>query len=76
MPTISGKLGPRELATLRLLARGQDTATIARNLGVKPTTVRSYVRAISTKWHTSNRAEIVTVGRRLGLIPDTSTKEN
>lgn len=76
MPTTTDKLGPRELATVRLLARGMQTADIAANLGVKPTSVRSYIACIAKKWGTRDRAEIVQFARRRGLIPDQHTERS
>lgn len=63
------QLSRRELATVHHLAQGMTTADIARRLGVKPASVRSYIRCIAAKWGTRDRAEIVAVARHRGLIP-------
>lgn len=62
-------LSRREQATVQHLAQGMTTADIARRLGVKPASVRSYIRCIAAKWGTSSRTEIVQVARHRGLIP-------
>ena len=59
----------RELTVLRLLPTRLSTREIARELHVSPNTVRSHVQAIYRKLQVNSRAEAVTHGRQLGLLP-------
>lgn len=58
----------RELAVLRLLARGAETAEIARELGISATTVRNHVQHLLDKLGAHNRLQAVSVARRHGLL--------
>jgi DNA-binding CsgD family transcriptional regulator len=52
-------LSPREQEVVALLARGSDTATIARTLWISPHTVRDHVKAVFAKVGVSNRQELL-----------------
>jgi DNA-binding CsgD family transcriptional regulator len=52
-------LSPREQEVVRLLARGCDTATIARTLWISPHTVRDHVKAVFAKVGVANRQELL-----------------
>lgn len=68
--TITGRLGPREIETLRGIAAGRSTADIARSLHVTKGSVRSYLRGIYAKLGVPTREDAVRVGRRLGYVTD------
>jgi LuxR family transcriptional regulator, maltose regulon positive regulatory protein len=63
-------LTERELVVLRLLPSRLTTREISRELSVSVTTIRSQVQAIYRKLQASSRAEAVTRGRELGLLPE------
>jgi two-component system nitrate/nitrite response regulator NarL len=64
----SSPLTARELAVLRLLARGAETADIARELGISATTVRNHVQHLLEKLGAHNRLQAVSLARRRGLL--------
>jgi DNA-binding NarL/FixJ family response regulator len=66
----ASQLGPREIQTLRLVARGLSVSEMATVMGVQRTSVRSYLRDIASKWGTAERADMVRIGRRLGIVTD------
>lgn len=49
----------REYGVVKQLMAGQTTKQIAQTLGVKPSTIRSYLRSLFGKTHTSTRAALV-----------------
>lgn len=67
-PNAVPRLSPRELDTLRLLARLYSDKQIARMLGVSPETVKIYMKALRLQFGVSNRGQIVTRALRLGII--------
>lgn len=58
----------RELAVLRLLARGAETTEIASELGISATTVRNHVQHLLDKLGAHNRLQAVSLARRHGLL--------
>jgi DNA-binding NarL/FixJ family response regulator len=58
----------RELAVLRLMARGASNKEIARQLSISEHTVKSHVSNIFTKLETRDRAETVAKAIQKGLI--------
>ncbi|SEO83240.1 response regulator transcription factor [Actinacidiphila rubida] len=68
--TITGRLGPREIQTLRGIARGQTLAEIAHDMRVTKDSVRSYLRDVRTKLGVLTREDAVRVGRHLGYITE------
>ncbi len=62
-------LTPRELEVLRFLADGLANKEIAFQLSLSPHTVKFHVAQILAKLDAASRAEAVTLGIRLGLIP-------
>jgi DNA-binding CsgD family transcriptional regulator len=64
----SSPLTARELSVLRLLARGAETADIARELGISATTVRNHVQHLLEKLGAHNRLQAVSLARRHGLL--------
>jgi two-component system nitrate/nitrite response regulator NarL len=59
---------PRELDVLHLLARGLDTATIAKRLGIAPHTVEWHVRHLIEKLQVHSKLQAVVEAARRGLI--------
>lgn len=64
------EFAPRELATLKLLAKGLSNKDIATTLGIKPVTVREYVSAIMQELGVDNRIQAVLAAKERGLILD------
>ena len=64
-PTLSG----REYEVLSHVALGCTNAEIATRLGLRPDTVKSYLRTVMSKLDVGNRREAVVVARRFGLLP-------
>jgi NarL family two-component system response regulator LiaR len=63
----SEPLTPRELDTLRLIARGQSNQEIATTLSVHERTVAKYVSNILDKLHLANRTQAALYAIREGL---------
>jgi two-component system nitrate/nitrite response regulator NarL len=59
---------PRERDVLRLLAEGQDTATLARRLGIAPHTVEWHVSHLIEKLRVHSKLQAVIAAARAGLI--------
>jgi DNA-binding NarL/FixJ family response regulator len=59
---------PRELDVLHLLARGLDTLTIGRHLGIAPHTVEWHVRHLIEKLQVHSKLQAVVEAARKGLI--------
>lgn len=58
----------RELAVLRLLARGAETADMARELGISTNTVRNHVQHLLDKLGARSRLQAVSLAGRLGFL--------
>jgi DNA-binding CsgD family transcriptional regulator len=71
--TLLGRLTRREREVLKLLAAGSSNRDIAGNLGVKYTTVRSYVRALIEKLDAHSALEAVAHAHAFGLVEDDLT---
>jgi GAF domain-containing protein len=65
-----GRLSRREREVLRLLAAGVSNHDIADRLGVRYTTVRSYVRALIEKLDAHSALEAVAHAHAYGLVDD------
>ena len=61
-------LAPRERAVLKLLAQGGRSADIARELGIKPSTVDTHRRNIKKKLRLSTIADLTRYAIREGLL--------
>jgi two-component system, NarL family, response regulator YdfI len=61
-------LTKRELEVLQLLAQGQANKQIAAALSISEHTVKFHISSIYSKLGVNNRAEVVRVGARSGLI--------
>lgn len=67
-PARPGRLTPREVEVLQLLATGSDTATMAKQMFLSPNSVKDHVRSIYRKLEVHDRAAAVAEGFRLGLL--------
>ncbi|WFE25450.1 response regulator transcription factor [Solwaraspora sp. WMMD791] len=62
-------LAPREVQTLRLIARGLTHAQAARELGLTAATVDTYVKRIRVKLAVGNKAELTRRAIEFGYVP-------
>lgn len=62
-----GELTGRERQVLERLLEAEDTAGIARSLGVAPSTVRTHLQSVLLKLGVHNRLEAVNVALEAGL---------
>ncbi|MEU3462062.1 helix-turn-helix transcriptional regulator [Streptomyces sp. NPDC006733] len=62
-------LAPRELDVLAAVASGATNAAAAQRLGLRPETVKSYLRSAMRKLGAHTRLEAVVSARRAGLLP-------
>ena len=67
-PTGAGRLTPRELEVLHLVALGWDTARIAQELGVSEHTALNHIRNLRQKLNAQNKLEAVIIAVRLGIL--------
>jgi two-component system nitrate/nitrite response regulator NarL len=61
-------LSPREREVLSALVRGEDTAALARSLGMSTNTARSHVQNVLTKLGTHSRLAVVRVAVQMGMV--------
>jgi len=62
------ELTAREREVLQLASRGMSGKSIAQQLSVSPSTVKTHFEHIYAKWGVSDRASAVAKGLRDGLI--------
>ncbi|MEU6343899.1 LuxR C-terminal-related transcriptional regulator [Streptomyces sp. NPDC046977] len=62
-------LSAREIDVLACVAGGDTNAAAGERLGVRPETVKSYLRSAMRKLGTHTRLEAVVAARRAGLLP-------
>jgi DNA-binding CsgD family transcriptional regulator len=62
-------LAPREVDVLAWVAAGATNATAAARLGLRPETVKSYLRSAMRKLGARTRGEAVAAARRAGALP-------
>jgi two-component system NarL family response regulator len=67
-----GKLTPRELTLLELVATGMSNKAIARQMSISENTVKYYMKSILQKLGVRNRTEAVAYALEAGLIRRTS----
>ncbi|MCX2729993.1 response regulator transcription factor [Saccharopolyspora sp. NFXS83] len=65
---LASYLTARERECLSLLTEGAQTATMAKSLGVSPTTVRTHVQAVLTKLGVHSRLEAASLALRHNLL--------
>lgn len=68
-PAPGANLAPRELDVLAWVAGGATNAVVADRLGLRPETVKSYLRSAMRKLGAHTRGEAVATARRTGLLP-------
>ncbi|WP_245718910.1 helix-turn-helix transcriptional regulator [Micromonospora rhizosphaerae] len=68
-PTPTTPLSPRETDVLACVALGCTNADVADQLGLRPETVKSYLRSAMRKLGAHTRLEVVVAARRAGLLP-------
>jgi DNA-binding NarL/FixJ family response regulator len=61
-------LTAREREVMVLAAEGRSNAEIAHHLVVSPLTVRTHIQRAMTKLHARDRAQLVVIAYRTGLI--------
>lgn len=64
------QLTPRELAVLRLVARGRANKEIGAVLGLSEGTVKSHLNAITSKLGATGRTDAALIATRRGLLRD------
>ncbi|UNO39356.1 helix-turn-helix transcriptional regulator [Streptomyces sp. MST-110588] len=64
-----GRLSPREVDVLACVASGATNAEVAERLGLRPETVKSYLRSAMRKLGARTRLQAVVAARRTGLLP-------
>ncbi|MEV6670566.1 helix-turn-helix transcriptional regulator [Streptomyces sp. NPDC051162] len=62
-------LSPREVDVLACVASGATNAAAAERLGLRPETVKSYLRSCMRKLGAHTRLEAVVAARRAGVLP-------
>ncbi|WP_105969988.1 helix-turn-helix transcriptional regulator [Streptomyces geranii] len=62
-------LAPRELDVLACVASGASNAVTAERLGLRPETVKGYLRSAMRRLGAHSRGEAVVAARRAGLLP-------
>lgn len=65
---IRAELSGREVQVLQLVAHGHPNREIAERLGISALTVKSHLSRISRRLGTGDRAELVALGMRAGVI--------
>ncbi|MFD9093668.1 response regulator transcription factor [Streptomyces collinus] len=68
-PPVGASLAPRELDVLSWVAAGATNAAVGERLGLRPETVKGYLRSAMRKLGAHTRGEAVTAARRAGLLP-------
>ncbi|MFD8464441.1 response regulator transcription factor [Streptomyces cyaneofuscatus] len=63
------RLAPREVDVVACVAAGATNAAAARQLGLRPETVKGYLRSAMRKLGAHTRLEAVVAARRAGLLP-------
>ncbi|MER5882977.1 helix-turn-helix transcriptional regulator [Streptomyces sp. NPDC001941] len=63
------RLAPREVDVLAVVASGATNADAAQRLGLRPETVKGYLRSAMRKLGAHTRLEAVVAARRAGLLP-------
>jgi DNA-binding CsgD family transcriptional regulator len=68
-PVDGVELAPRELDVLACVASGASNAAAAERLGLRPETVKGYLRSAMRRLGAHSRGEAVVAARRAGLLP-------
>lgn len=67
-PDIVARLAPREVEVLAEVGRGLSNAEIAARLYLSPATARTYVSRLLAKLDARDRAQLVVIAHRAGLV--------
>lgn len=67
---LGAHLAPREIDVLTEVGRGLNNAEIAAALVISPATSRTYVSRLLTKLDARDRAQLVVIAHRAGLVLD------
>ena len=67
-PLVGERLSPRERDVLRLVARGQATKQVARELGLCERTVKFHVGSAMNKLGAENRTHAAVLATQLGVL--------
>ncbi|AWL85323.1 response regulator [Streptomyces sp. TSRI0445] len=68
-PAREVRLAPREVDVVACVAAGATNAAAAERLGLRPETVKGYLRSAMRKLGAHTRLEAVVAARRAGLLP-------
>jgi DNA-binding CsgD family transcriptional regulator len=63
------RLTPRECEILELVASGQSTKEVARQLGISPNTAKTHLAGVYQKLEVRRRTQAIHKARELALIP-------
>ena len=66
----SNALAPREVETLRWIARGFTQAQIATRMGLSVATINTYAKRIRAKLNATNKAQLTRLAIQLGHLTD------
>ncbi|MFF8092655.1 LuxR C-terminal-related transcriptional regulator [Streptomyces sp. NPDC016675] len=66
---LPARLAPREVDVLACVAAGETNAAAAERLGLRPETVKAYLRSAMRKLGARTRGEAVVAARRAGRLP-------
>jgi DNA-binding NarL/FixJ family response regulator len=69
-PDLIDRLAPRELEVLAEIGLGLNNAEIAERLFISPATARTYVSRLLRKLDARDRAQLVVIAHRAGLVDD------
>ena len=69
-PDVVGRLAPREVEVLAQVGAGFNNAEIAQRLFISPATARTYVSRLLAKLEARDRAQLVVIAHRAGLVDD------
>ena len=69
-PGLIEHLAPREREVLAEIGLGHNNAEIAARLYISPATARTYVSRLLHKLEARDRAQLVVIAHRAGLVPD------
>ncbi len=69
-PDVVDRLAPREVEVLAAVGQGFNNAEIAEQLFISPATARTYVSRLLAKLEARDRAQLVVIAHRAGLVKD------
>lgn len=72
-PDFVEELSRRELEVLKELEEGHPNKVIAQKLSLSPATVKAHLRNINAKLGARNRTEALSLARKWGMLPNSTT---